>query len=131
MDKRKLVESDFTNGALLVEQLEQNDFPVHSALWLYDPDNERWRLIISSIKYDLAGPRKAYEHIDKVIRKIEQTDQEFDISLENITVKRTNDSFIKVLEKIQIAPNKKGTRFTRRALNNFYIEDAYIYRVGA
>ncbi|GAB3790493.1 hypothetical protein [Virgibacillus kimchii] len=132
MDKRTLVEKDFKDGAVLVTELDKAAFHVQAALWLYDTDRDNWRLMIASKDYDTTGPAKAYEHINKVLKEIEQKNSDYGIALDNISVVRTNDKLIKLLETtIQTGPEEvSGIRFSRNAINNHYIEDAYIYRVA-
>ncbi|SHG06523.1 hypothetical protein [Ornithinibacillus halophilus] len=132
MDKRTLVEKDFREGALLVKELDNANFPVHAALWLYDLDRECWRLIIASKSYDHTGPAKAYRSINDVLMELRQNNQDYNIDLSNIVFVRTNDRLIEILSTtIHTGPDKvAGIRFSRNAIENYYIEDAYIYRIA-
>lgn len=132
MDKRTLVERDYSEGAILVKALDDSGFPVYAALWLYNPEKENWRLLLASKSFDNTGPMKAYEHINEVLTSINEQNDAFDISLANISFVRTNDPLIKRLgTAIQTDPTSlTGIRFSRNAIDNYYIEDAYIYRIA-
>jgi hypothetical protein len=132
MAKRTLVEKDYQDGAMLVTELDKSAFHVHAAFWLYDSDRDHWRLMIASKDYDTTGPAKAYEHINTVLTEIKEQHHDFGIALDNISFRRTTDRLIKLLgTAVHTDPNGvDGIRFSRNAINNLYIEDAYIYRIA-
>jgi hypothetical protein len=68
VDKTTLVERDFSDGELLIKELEKAQIHVHSALWLYDSESENWRLILASNMEDFESPKKAYKHIWDVLQ---------------------------------------------------------------
>jgi hypothetical protein len=59
VDKTTLVERDFSDGELLIRELDEANLNIHSAFWLYDSEAERWRLIIASKNEDFTSPKKA------------------------------------------------------------------------
>ncbi|MGJ9459651.1 hypothetical protein [Oceanobacillus sp. CF4.6] len=131
MDKRTLVESDFRNGGNLILALDNANFAVHSALWLFDTERDSWRLMIASEKVDHSGPKKAYEGIYKVINKLKEKEENFTITLDNISVVSPFHVLIKNIGTAihTGAESIAGIRFSRNTINNYYIEDAYIYRM--
>ena len=130
MDKRTLVDSDFQKGHMLILVLDQSNFPVHSALWLFDEERDSWRLLIASEEVEEHEPMKAYEAIYDVLNKIKKDNTRFDITLDNISLVGLSDNLIKDIGTAVQTGRKsiEGIRFTRHAINNQYIEDAYIYR---
>lgn len=130
MDKRTLVEDDFKDGERLLLALDEANFPVHSALWLFDEDRDSWRLLIATETYDHSGQIKAYEGIYEVLKQLMKEEENFTISLDNISAISPGQDLIKSMgTEFNTGAEIAGIRFTRRAINKHYIEDAYIYRV--
>jgi hypothetical protein len=129
VDKTTLVERDFQDGEILIKELDKAHINVHSAFWLYDSEADHWRLIIASTAADFASPKKAYTHIQNVLKSMGKTGVSVGFSLENISVISPNDPFINILNKaIKTGPKDiSGIRFSRNRIGNSYIEDAYIY----
>jgi hypothetical protein len=131
VDKTTLVERDFSDGELLIKELEKAQIHVHSALWLYDSESENWRLILASNMEDFESPKKAYKHIWDVLQEMDKTGNKICFSLENITVISPRHPLINNLNKVmKTGPQDiDGIRLSRRGIGNSYIEDAYIYRI--
>ncbi|WP_141434396.1 hypothetical protein [Bacillus sp. 03113] len=131
MDKTTLVERDFKDGEKLIKELDEAHLNVHSALWLFNSENDNWRLIIASKNVDFQTPKRVYSEIKRVLKRMENTGDKIDISLQNISVVSPNYPLIKILGiAIRTDPNSiSGIRFSRNSINNVYIEDAYIYRI--
>ncbi|MFZ7945896.1 hypothetical protein [Neobacillus sp. 19] len=131
MDKTTLVERDFVDGEILLKELDLNYMNVHSALWLYDSDADRWRFIIASTLKDSEGSAAAYTQIWNIIKQMEKTGVTLGFSLENISVISPNDSLIKNLSNsIQTGPKDiRGVRFSRTGIGSTFIDDAYVYRI--
>ncbi|MBK5497401.1 hypothetical protein [Peribacillus sp. TH14] len=131
MDKTALVEKDFNDGRILIKQLDRQEINVHSALWLYNPDEENWRLIIASRIAEFTSPKRAYNLVKKALRILENTQGEFGITLDNISVVSPNHPLIKLLAVVIVTEPDAltGFRLSRNRINNSFIEDAYIYRL--
>lgn len=131
MDKTTLVEKDFNDGRILIKQLDRLHINVHSALWLYNPDEENWRLIIASKIAEFTSPKRAYYLVKKALRVLENTQGEIGITLDNISVVSPNHPLIKLLAVVIVTePDAlSGIRLSRNRINNSFIEDAYIYRL--
>lgn len=56
VEKSLVTQEDLTDGARLIQELDQAGFPVTVAFWAYDPMLETWRFII-------AAPREAIESL--------------------------------------------------------------------
>jgi hypothetical protein len=131
VDKTTLVERDFSDGELLIKELDEAHLNIHSAFWLYDSEAERWRFIIASKNEDFTSPKKAYMQINNVLERMESKGVTVGFSLENISVISPHNPLINCLNKaIKTGPEDiSGIRFSRNRIGNSYIEDAYIYRI--
>ncbi|MBO1515503.1 hypothetical protein [Metabacillus bambusae] len=131
MDKTTLVEKDFAEGAILIKELDKAHINVHSAFWLYNTEEDNWRLVIASKVADFSSPRRAYSQIKRVLKRLESIGDSIDFSLENISVISPNHQLIKILSTVvTTGPDQiSGMRVTRNRIGNSYIEDAFIYRI--
>lgn len=131
MDKTTLVESDFRDGEILIKELEKALVNVHAALWLYDSEADRWRLMIASKNADFASPKKAYIQINDVLESMKSRGITVNFSLENITVVSPIDPLITDLKKAvnTVPEDSSGLRISRNGIGDSYIEDAYIYTI--
>lgn len=124
MDKATLVEKDIEAGKQLIESLDMKNFPVRAALWLYLSSADQWRLIIASPMVDEKGSRWAYDIIRDAVKE-----RRLELSLDNIVAASINDSIIQILRRAIKVEGLSGVRFTRNVIDNYLIEDAYIYRL--
>ena len=131
MDKPTLADADMKAGELLLKKLDKIKFDVKAAFWFYMPDSEEWRLFFASPLFDEKGPTKTYEKVQSLLPRLEeQLEQDYELSLQNISVVSPNDDLIKLLKTaVKTGPGISHIRFARNVINNVFIEDAYIYRV--
>jgi hypothetical protein len=131
MDKTTLVERDFLDGEILIKELDKTRFNVHSAFWLYNTEEDNWRLIIASKVADFSSPKKAYSHIKRVLKSLEMKGRKLGFSLDNISVVSPHHPLIRILSvALSTQPDAVvGRRFSRNRIGNSFIEDAYIYRI--
>ena len=114
-------------GEELVRRLDKAGLVVRAALWLFLPEVNLWRLIIASPEVRLYGPKKVYQKVQSVIRKMPETQK---IGLQNVTVVDDNESLISALRSsFKTGTGISGIRFSRNTLNGHFIADAYIYRL--
>ncbi len=131
MVKPTLVDADMKAGEALLSKLDEIKFDVRAAFWFYMPDSEEWRLIFASPAVDKKGPKEAYEKVQSQLPELkEELEQDYELSLQNISVVSPNDDLVKLLKAaIKTGPGVSPIRFTGNVINNVFIEDAYIYRV--
>lgn len=131
MDKTTLVERDFKDGEILIKELEKANINIHSALWLFDSEADRWQLIVASNNANFTSPKKAYGEIWEVLKQMEEKGLRIAFSLENISVVSPNHQLINTLNQaVRTAPDDiSDIRFSRIRIGSSYIEDAYIYRI--
>lgn len=131
MVKPTLVDADMKAGEALLSKLDEIKFDVRAAFWFYIPDSEEWRLIFASPAVDKKGPKEAYEKVQSQLPELrEELEQDYELSLQNISVVGPNDDLVKLLKTaVKTGPGVSHIRFARNVINNVFIEDAYIYRV--
>ena len=62
---------DIDFGRLLWQELRRSKtFPAVGAFWLFDRESGECHLLIASPRVDLVGPRKAYEELSAITRRI-------------------------------------------------------------
>ena len=126
--KETLASETISLGKNLVLALDKAQFIVAAALWLYLPETRTWRLMIASPQVISEGPRKAYKKIQSVLSKLSSAPAR--ISLQDIAVVDSNDSFISLLRNaVRTEDGISDIRFTKNTINGFFIEDAHIYRL--
>jgi hypothetical protein len=127
MDTKLLVEKNIKEGKKLLENLDAHEYHVNAALWFFDQNSDTWKYIVSTPKVDKEGTLKVYKEIQNLLQESKQ-----DIALKDISVVSPTNSLVRVLQSaISTAPKGiSGIRFSRNTINNFFIEDAYIYRIA-
>ncbi len=131
MDKPTLVDADMKAGEALLKKLDKIKFDVKAAFWFYMPDSEEWRLFLALPLFDEKGPKKTYEEVQSLLPRLkEELEQDYELTLQNISVVSPSDDLIKLLKTaVKTGPGVSHIRFARNVVNNVFIEDAYIYRV--
>ena len=132
MDKPTLVDADMKAGEALLGKLDKAKFNIKAAFWFYLSEPEEWRLFLASPVFDKEGPTKAYEKVQSELAELKKgSEQDYELSLQNISVVSPNDNLIKLLKSaVKTGPGVSHIRFARNVINNVLIEDAYIYRVA-
>ncbi|MBI4482432.1 MAG: hypothetical protein HY652_06025 [Acidobacteria bacterium] len=124
MAKEALVEADIDIGRAVVEALDNAGVKVTAALWFYASERGEWLLVLAMPLVDTGGPRQAYTAIQRELRKVPS------VPVIQISAVSPKEPLIKVLRKlVRTGHQISGMRLTGNAIDNVYIEDAYIYRV--
>jgi len=127
MDKTALVEKNLEDGRRLLEALDEADFQVSAAMWLYVAEDEEWRFMVASPLVDQRGTKASYAFIQDVLARLSPPSG---ISLKQVSVVSPKQDLIKLFRvAVRTGPDISGIRFTGNTINNVFIEDAYIYRV--
>lgn len=128
MDKTVLVERDIDGGRRIVEALDEADFPLVAALWLYLPEPAVWRLFLASSAVDEQGPRHAYSTIQSVVDKLLPP---VTIDLDDISAVGEYDplvSNLRIFAGTDGKPFVGGVGLSKAVVGDVYVENAYIYR---
>jgi hypothetical protein len=127
MAQTPLVERDQKDGEILVKQLDADDFPVSSAFWYYDAQDEKWDLIIASSLVQKAGPRAAYRRLGESMSRVQQP--EFCMGSSRVRLVEEKDFLPNLLRKaIKTGAGISGIAFGMNVINGTLVEGAYIYR---
>ncbi len=126
MDKTALVEAVVDEGGNLIRALDDAGFPVRSALWKYNPDQDEWRLIIATPLVDTDGPLDAYKKLDRIL---EANRPDLGLALPDIQLLSPKDRLIQLFRSaVQTGKSISDIRFSRNVINGVYIDDALVYR---
>ncbi|MDP3938051.1 MAG: hypothetical protein Q8R92_07930 [Deltaproteobacteria bacterium] len=127
--KNVLTEGMMKAGADLVRKLDEVEWPVFAAFWLYLPEVNTWKLVLASPRVALSGPRQAYESIQTALATL--PDARSQLALSDIEVVDPRHYLVSLLRTaVSTGPTVNGIRFTRNVINGHLIHDAYIYRVS-
>jgi hypothetical protein len=125
--KTILVGPDIEKGAKILQILDDAGLKVRVALWAFLAEYEDWRFILSSRKFDAAGPTGGYgllhDTLDAAGFSLEDTPI--------VGIFDTSDPFIRSLRKT--FPKTKsvtGMRLGGRTFGDRFVEDAYAYRIS-
>jgi hypothetical protein len=127
MDKTALVGFDVEKGSRMLQVLDEAGLRVNIALWAVLADYGDWRLILSSRKFDAAGPTEAYGLLHDALKEagftLEQTPP--------VVILHTTDPFIRSLRKV-VGKTKgaDGMRLGGQTFGDRFVEDAYAYRIS-
>ncbi len=128
MGTATLVSQEIEEGQRFLDALDTAGVSVDAALWIYAPEPETWRLMLTSPIYDRKGPLKAYDQILSVFR---QVIPELKIDWTALVAVSPKHELIKGLRQLQqeYNYNLSGRRMTNNRINQVWVEDAYIYQV--
>jgi len=124
MDQATLVEHQIDDVPRLIDQLEQDNFDVKAAFWLYTSEADQWFLYLVSDVVDRQGITEAYKLAYQTLRRL--TDlwiSPFEVKL--ISPDEPIAKAVIGLLSMQHAPRAPWVRGTN--LGGVYIEHAYIY----
>ena len=123
-----LVGREIEEGQRLIDALNEADLPTDSALWIYSSDSETWRLMLTSPTCDREGSIQAYREIFSVFHDVEP---ELKIDWTTLVAVSPTHELIEGLRQLQLLwnINLSGKRMTNNMVNEFLVEDGYIYQI--
>lgn len=116
-------------GKSILSLLDQKGVCPTAFLWFYLPDNNSWRLVIASKKFDNKDQKDNYQDFIKTFGS-EKSIKEVDLS--NITILSGQNDLLSLLKVAIKTPHDAtdGIKFTSNVINGVFIDDAYIYRLS-
>jgi len=118
---------DIEFGKLLWQALRgSKKFPVNGALWLYQSESDEWHLLIATPRVDQVGPRKAYEELSDVTRRI-PADLAQLLRIELISPKQP--FYVALRSVFGETASVEGARLGNTQVGGMYINDAYLYEI--
>ncbi len=126
MDQITLVASQIDAGQRLAERVAQDGFTVTAAGWLQESEAGLWYLYIaSSLVGEEGGTRKAYGHVNAILRRMPQP---FGIDPFEIKMIGNKNPIAKEMAAIRDRSAGKGPVWFRgHRLGELAIEGAYLY----
>jgi hypothetical protein len=124
--KEALTGNMVEGGAALTRKLDENDWPVVGAFWYFEPEANRWKLMIVSPEVTVHGPKAAYDGISKALQSLSEhfTDLQF------ITVIAPNHPLVRALATAATTGRTlERIRFSRQAIDGRFIDDVLLYRL--
>ena len=126
--KETLSESMIKAGAVLTHTLDSLDLPVTASMWFYFPEENQWRLLLSSPYVVKEGPRRTYRLVQEALMKLPADAPK--INLQDIVVTDESHALISLMKiAVRTGESTGGVRFSKNVINGQLIEDAYIYRL--
>jgi hypothetical protein len=116
-------------GTELARKLTRTSLKIDGLLWLYFPELNAWRFVVSSSQVKTLGPKKIYEDIRSAISKNHGTKPR--VQFEDIIVVDSDDPLIKPLRRaINTGEQVGGIRLKGNVFDGVLVEDAYVYRLN-
>lgn len=127
--KEQLTDAMIEAGEMITRKLDESGLPISLALWLFQPDNNQWRLLFASPLLATAGPRAIYQKIDEARATLGSEAEHLPLSA--IGLLDTRHQLAQLLPlAVRTGPGVSRIRFSRNAINGHFIEDALIYRAA-
>ena len=120
--------ADLADGARLIQELDQENFPVTAAFWAYDPLLERWRLIIAAPPAVIESLITAYGVIQKAI-----IDNDLGIALDRVSLISDSDPTLRNLQALgkSDAQDVVEVAVGRAEVAGRVLDDLHVYRSDA
>jgi hypothetical protein len=127
--KEQLTPDMVDAGAALTAKLDELGVPVTSALWLFVPDLNEWRLLFASAEVSTKGPRDVYEKIRLAIDGLGP--QAAFVPLSVVALLEPDAELVRLLRSaVRTGPGVSRLRFSKNVVNGHFIDDALIYRAA-
>ena len=126
MDKAPLVTADFAVGEEILKILDHSGLEINLAMWLYLPEYEDWRFVLSSRRLDSAEPSKAYGLVHDALEDagfpLEQTPP--------LLIFKMTDPFVRTLRRTFGKAKSVGSmRLGGQMISDRFVDDAIVYRI--
>jgi hypothetical protein len=122
-----LTGTDVDFGKVLWNTLRRNKkFRASGALWLFQPESGGWHFVIATPRVDEVGPRKAYEELSDITRRIPADSS----NLLKIELVSPRQPFYEALRSVfGKTASVEGARLGNTQIGGMYINDAYLYEI--
>ena len=121
-----MVSLDIDRGAELLDTLERAKLRIGVALWMYSPEYEDWRLVVSARQFDSLDLRDAYRLLNDSLAAAGFTPAK----TPPVMILPKTDPFIKELRRLfGKTKSVEGRRLGGQMIGDRFIEDGYVYRI--
>ena len=131
MATASLVDLDVQSGLTLLKILDEADFGVEAALWLYNGELEKWDLVVAAEDAGRELSRKSLEAAVIIAEWRKRHPEEAVLDLARVRLVGTDDRLIAGLKPIVQVRGLDGVRLSNRLVNGIYVEDSLIHRTAA
>ncbi|MGH7484664.1 MAG: hypothetical protein ACRD3J_04455 [Thermoanaerobaculia bacterium] len=125
--KELLTEEMKSFGAALTRKLDEHGWPVVASLWTFEPDGNRWTLILASPRVSSDGPLEAYGAVAKAVEALK-------LPMTNLLLTRVVEPKYPLVRamasRIQTGWTIQGIPLSETAINGSFVEESYVYRVA-
>jgi hypothetical protein len=130
MAKETLLDLEIRAGAHLIRELDAQGFHISSALWLYDSDQEAWKLLLAAPQFSATSWRQAYEKVAETLHR--HADIAEVLAMSDISVLTEGNPRFRLLKGIKATgPGIHNIRMGANLIDGIFVEDAIIYRNAA
>ena len=127
--KEQLTKEMIDVGARLVDRLADSGMPIKVAMWFFTPENNKWRLLIST-PLDDTDPNDARQQINDAKRSLGPAAEDL-LFLAVGLISTRNELAQALMESLPVGADTKPVRLTRSAVRGRYFDDALVYRSAA
>jgi hypothetical protein len=96
---------------------------VRGALWVFDPDSEKWNLVIASPRVEQIGVRDAYRELAAIIAHVPARDSQW---LQLRLVGPSDPTYNALRSVFGETFSTEGARLNHSMVNGVFVEDAYL-----
>jgi hypothetical protein len=129
MYTQTLVDKSVNDGERLLRALEDHSLNPKAAFWYFNPELDRWKLMISLPLMDTGNHQHAYRVVEETRMA---TNPEVVIPLSDVQLQSSHSLLVgAVRAAVRGLPAnlKSGFHYVGETVNNQFIGDVYIYRV--
>ncbi len=123
-----LVADDIEGGRLLLRELERAEFTFRAAAWVYNPETERWKLVIATPEADI-DLQKALMSVWNAIKSGPSALNDFDLA--KVSLVPPDFFLFKKPGQVAHATEQAPIRYSGYTMNGVYIYDSLIYKLAA
>lgn len=126
MVKAPLVVPDLEFGKSVLRQLDAASFPISVAIWIFNREDDEWRLVIGSPLYEKLGAQKAYQALIDAL----SADEPIMLMDLPIHLMGNRKPLIRELrQRYGKSTVTEGMRIGLQSIGDRWIDDAYVYRI--
>jgi hypothetical protein len=129
MVKEILVDKQIEAGRVLTERLDKGGFPVTASFWLFNSEENEWRLTMAleAVNQPGVGRRTVYRKIRELLEQ--DPDLGHALDMQDIYLDGPYDSLIRDFRKLR-QRKLEVVRLKRTVVGGRYVEDAYVYKAA-
>lgn len=130
MDQATLVGRLERAGEQLTAKLRDDpSFDLTASFWWWNSESSAWLLVIASKNYERLGPKSTYQHVRRLLKKLDTKRSSSPLDLSMISAVSATDPRVAAMASA-ISVSSGHARVTRSNLNGVQVDDALIYELS-